>query len=70
MFWVSSDDGYVNVEFHQVRENKLLDSAFLAHEAFTKHFFAHDKINYARMVPVYLVDIKSVESEKISNGME
>ena len=27
---------------------------------FTKYFFAHDKINYARMIPVYLVEMSSL----------
>ena len=29
-------------------------------EMFTKYFFAHDKINYARMIPVYLAEMSSL----------
>lgn len=28
-------------------------------EMFTKYFFSHDKINYARMIPVYLSEMAS-----------
>ena len=28
-------------------------------ETFTKYFFAHDRFNYARMIPVYLAEMKS-----------
>lgn len=30
-------------------------------ELFTKYFFAHDKINYARMMPLYLAEMNSLE---------
>ena len=30
-------------------------------EMFTKYFFAHDKINYARIIPVYLAEISSLK---------
>ena len=30
-------------------------------EAFTTHFFAHDKLNYARMIPLYLADMESLK---------
>ena len=30
-------------------------------EVFTKYFFAHDKINYARMIPVYLAEMTSLK---------
>lgn len=30
-------------------------------ELFTKYFFAHDRINYARMMPVYLAEMASLE---------
>ena len=30
-------------------------------EMFTKYFFAHDKINYARMIPVYLAEMSSLK---------
>ena len=30
-------------------------------EAFTKHFFAHDKLVYARMIPLYLADMESLK---------
>ena len=29
-------------------------------ETFTKYFFAHDKLNYARMIPLYLAEIESL----------
>lgn len=32
-----------------------------SHELFTKYFFVHDKINYARMIPIYLADMASLE---------
>lgn len=31
-------------------------------EVFTKYFFAHDRLNYARMIPVYLAEMASIES--------
>ena len=31
-----------------------------ATETFVKYFFAHDKLNYARMIPVYLADMKAL----------
>ena len=30
-------------------------------ELFTKYFFAHDRLNYARMIPVYLAEMKSLQ---------
>lgn len=30
-------------------------------EVFTKYFFAHDRLNYARMIPMYLADMASLE---------
>ena len=30
-------------------------------ELFTKYFFAHDRINYARMMPLYLAEMASLE---------
>ena len=32
----------------------------MAFETFTKYFFVHDKVNYARMVPLYLEEMKSL----------
>ena len=32
-------------------------------ETFLKFFFAHDMLNYARMMPVYLSDMKLKDSE-------
>ena len=29
-------------------------------EVFTKYFFAHDRLNYARMVPLYLAEMDSL----------
>ena len=26
-------------------------------EVFTKYFFSHDRLNYARMIPVYLAEM-------------
>ena len=37
--------------------NLYLSSLF----AFTKYFFAHDKRNYARMIPVYISEIQSLK---------
>ena len=31
-------------------------------EIFTKYFFAHDRLNYARMIPLYLAEMKSLET--------
>ena len=31
-----------------------------ATECFVKYFFAHDKLNYARLIPMYLGDMKSL----------
>ena len=31
-----------------------------ATECFLKYFFAHDKLNYARLIPVYVADMKSL----------
>ena len=28
-------------------------------EIFTKYFFAHDRLNYARMIPLYLAEMKA-----------
>ena len=33
----------------------------LALETFIKYFFAHDKLNYACMIPVYLADMQQVK---------
>ena len=30
-------------------------------ELFTKYFFAHDRLNYTRMIPVYLAEMKSLQ---------
>lgn len=30
-------------------------------EAFTQYFFAHDMLNYARMIPVYLSEMCKLE---------
>ena len=30
-------------------------------EVFTKYFFAHDMLNYARMIPVYLAEMHMLE---------
>ena len=32
-------------------------------ELFAKYFFAHDRINYARMIPVYLSEMASLKDE-------
>ena len=32
-----------------------------ATKSFVKYFFAHSKLNYARMIPVYLSDMQSLE---------
>ena len=31
-------------------------------EIFTKYFFAHDRLNYARMIPVYLAEMKALSN--------
>lgn len=31
-------------------------------EIFTRYFFAHDRLNYARMIPLYLVEMKSLKT--------
>jgi len=31
-------------------------------EIFTKYFFAHDRLNYARMIPLYLAEMKSLKT--------
>ncbi|KXJ12360.1 hypothetical protein AC249_AIPGENE6741 [Exaiptasia diaphana] len=31
-------------------------------ETFTKYFFAHDKLNYARMIPLYLAEMESLKT--------
>lgn len=33
----------------------------MAHESFTKHFFAHDKLVYAWMIPLYVADMESLK---------
>ena len=33
----------------------------LSLELFTKYFFAHDKINYARMIPVYRAEMAALK---------
>lgn len=38
----------------------------LATKGFTKYFFAHDKLNYARMIPVYLSDMASLKESDTS----
>ena len=43
-------------------------------EAFTKYFFAYDKLNYARMIQLYLAEMKALNHtdplmwEKFQNG--
>lgn len=37
------------------------ESHLTALEVFTKFFFAHDQLNYARMIPLYLAEMKSLE---------
>ena len=32
-------------------------------ETFTKYFFAHDKLNYARIIPLHLAEMESLETE-------
>ena len=32
-----------------------------ATEDFVKYFFAHDKLNYARLIPVYLADMRALK---------
>ncbi|MES9880238.1 MAG: hypothetical protein ABW185_05080 [Sedimenticola sp.] len=34
----------------------------VALEMFTKYFFAHDRINYSRMIPLYLAEMKSLKT--------
>ena len=52
--------------------NWQLHLSFL--ELFTKYFFAHDKINCARMIPVYLAEMASLKDtdpllyEDFTNG--
>lgn len=31
-------------------------------EIFRRHFFAHDRLNYARMIPLYLAEMKSLKT--------
>ena len=31
-------------------------------QVFTKYFFAHDRLNYARMIPLYLAEMNSLET--------
>ena len=38
----------------------------MALETFTRYFFAHDRLNYARMIPVYLADMKSLQKSDAS----
>ena len=35
----------------------------LALETFTKHFFAHDKLVYARMIPLYIADMETIKTD-------
>ncbi len=37
----------------------------VALEAFTKYFFAHDKLNYSKMIPVYSAEMKKLESSNL-----
>ena len=37
------------------------DLHLIASEKFTKYFFAHDQINYARMMPVYIAEMDSLK---------
>lgn len=37
------------------------ESHLQALEVFAKFFFAHDRLNYARMIPLYLAEMKSLE---------
>ena len=34
-------------------------------EAFVKYFFAHDKLNYAWLTPVYLADMKALGGKNL-----
>ena len=34
-------------------------------EIFTKYFFAHDKLTYARMIPLYLADMKQIQKSDV-----
>ena len=38
----------------------------MALETFTRYFFAHDRLNYACMIPVYLADMKSLQKSDAS----
>lgn len=44
-------------------------------EIFTQYFFAHDRMNYARMIPLYLAEMKSLKTTdpdieaEFQNGM-
>ena len=38
----------------------------MALETFTRYFFAHDRLNYARMIPAYLADMKSLQKSDAS----
>ena len=31
-------------------------------EIFTQYFFTHDRMNYARMIPLYLAEMKSLKT--------
>jgi hypothetical protein len=37
------------------------DLHLLATKSFVKYYFAHSKLNYARMIPVYLADMESLK---------
>ena len=37
------------------------DLDFSSPEAFTKYFFAYNKLNYARMIPLYLAEMKALK---------
>lgn len=39
-------------------------------EAFTKYFFALDKLNYARMIPLYLAEMKDLQKSNTSLWLE
>ena len=39
-------------------------------EQFTKYFFAHDRLNYSRMIPLYLAEMASLEASDPSIHQE
>ena len=51
-------DGDEKVAVHQVCEIWGLECALDCHTAFAKYFITHSILNYARMIPVYLSDMK------------